>query len=1171
MATLTVGELVAYAQIDRRDFQTGTRDIAAGLRTMQTETSSSMASMESSVTRSLSEIEQSIRDGLDPAAAIADLDQLERELDASFDEMLAEADAFASDLEREIDEAFDRLDDDARQAGRRAGEELVDGLEDGLAEADQVARDSGREAGREFGDGVEDGGGGAGGGGRMAGIGANLIGGLKAGALGLALAAGAAIGAKLMQGLEGALDAESAKQKLFAQLGTTKAESEKLGKVAGKLYADAYGESMGDVTEALKSVVQQLDGMQGASEESLGAMGARAMDTAKILDENVTGVTRAVAQMLRNRLAPDAEYAFDLLVRGAQEGANKSEDLLDTFNEYSTQFRELGLSGADALGLISQGLKAGARDADTIADAIKEFAIRAKDGSDTSAAAFKTLGYDADTMFQVFAKGGPAAKAALGDVLMRIREMKDPVEQDAVAVGLFGTKAEDLQDALLALDPASAAEALGKVKGAAKEAGDTLNDTATVKLEAWKRGIEQNVVEFLGGSVLPKLEEFGTVMSRGFELSGVAEEVRGWAADLGGIWDGIVADVKEWVAANGETLGEWKEKFQEGFDSVSTVVTDVLTSIKEFWDEWGDEILTGLGWVVDNFLNVWNAFWGTFSGLFKLFKGLLTGDFEEIKAGLSKIWDSIWRYFEDTIDGYGEKVSELFGQSWEDIKSRAADSWEGIKKTVSTKINDLVTFVKDIPTKIKTGLGDLGKLLVQAGKDLINGLVAGIKAKALEPVNAVKSLGANILGAFKAAVDSHSPSKATEEIGEWTIDGFINGLLNKGKELLDTTYNTVKEVITSAKKATGTGNGPGGGGHPSTAMHEIGKLTVEGLLKGLRAKDADVKQVIDGLIAQVKDAFKNKPDVQDWLLHFVRGGNLELEGLALKRQEIVQRIADANEAAKKIAGDAKSWASITGLTKEEMETGDFSGSLKNRAQQIKDFARNIQELARKGLNKTTLQQIINAGVEQGGSLAEMLVGQDGSEIKAINKAQKQIDNMSKQLGKAGADAMFDTGKKAGDGYLRGLQEGLKELDGMMEKIVKALVKAIKKELKIKSPSQVFAEIGMDTMAGLVVGIQAGSGSVLDAMSSAAGSLVGHAEQALTGGKGGRMVAGAGGGDPTQVLGGSSAFSGARLPAGPAGVQVDMTGSTITVREEADLPKVVTALGAEFSLRAPVLN
>ena len=56
-------------------------------------------------------------------------------------------------------------------------------------------------------------------------------------------------------------------------------------------------------------------------------------------------VSPSAAQAIRTGIAEDAAGAFDLLVAGQQKGLNASGDLLETVNEYGTQFRKLGLRG----------------------------------------------------------------------------------------------------------------------------------------------------------------------------------------------------------------------------------------------------------------------------------------------------------------------------------------------------------------------------------------------------------------------------------------------------------------------------------------------------------------------------------------------------------------------------------------------------------------------------------------------------------------------------------------------------------------------------------------------------------------------------------------------------------------------------------------------------------
>jgi phage-related minor tail protein len=315
-------------------------------------------------------------------------------------------------------------------------------------------------------------------------------------------AAGAAAGGAFVAGITGAIQLDSARGKLQAQLGLTKEESKRIGGVAGKLYADAYGDSMESVQTAVTAVIQNMNGMKTASSAALQQTTARAMDVATVMDEEVGAVTRAVAQMMKTGLAANAQEAFDLITRGAQTGANKAQDLLDTFNEYGTQFRKLGLDGQTAMGLIQQGLQGGARDADIVADAFKEFSIRAIDGSKGTIDGFKALGLNADQMAAQIAAGGPKASAGLDMVLDRLRGVKDPVKQSALAVQLFGTQAEDLGAALFKLDPSTAVAALGKVTGAADDAGKALGSTAQARFTAFTRTLQQDVTSALGSTVI---------------------------------------------------------------------------------------------------------------------------------------------------------------------------------------------------------------------------------------------------------------------------------------------------------------------------------------------------------------------------------------------------------------------------------------------------------------------------------------------------------------------------------------------------------------------------------------------------------------------------------------------------------------------------------------------
>ncbi|WBQ03790.1 phage tail tape measure protein [Kribbella sp. CA-293567] len=333
---------------------------------------------------------------------------------------------------------------------------------------------------------------------------------------------GAAVaGAAIVGGLLSAMGSADVGAGLQASLGLSAADSGKFGEAAGLAYKQNYGESVAQIGDTIKAAFQSGLVATKDSKEAIAGVVAQVETYAKVSGEDAVSATRAVAQMIKTGIAKDATEAFDLLTRGQQLGINKSEDLLDTFNEYSTQFRKLGLDGPRALGLMNQAIQGGARDSDIAADAFKEFSIRAVDGSKLSADSFKAIGLDGKAMTATFAQGGPKAAEALSLVFDKLKAVKDPAAQSAAAVGLFGTQAEDLGDALFAMDPRTAAKGLGEVAGATERANKALGSTPTAQITAFTRNLKQGFVEVLGGQVLPALTkaagefktEFGPALS----------------------------------------------------------------------------------------------------------------------------------------------------------------------------------------------------------------------------------------------------------------------------------------------------------------------------------------------------------------------------------------------------------------------------------------------------------------------------------------------------------------------------------------------------------------------------------------------------------------------------------------------------------------------------------
>lgn len=360
-----------------------------------------------------------------------------------------------------------------------------------------------------------------------------------------AVAGAAAVTALAAAGAQFALEKSKADTLLAGQIGATGLQAKELGKATGRMYAAGWAESTADAANAIRATIQQKLVDPNAGAAVIQAMSTKTAAAAAIMQEDVGRVASAVANMLRNGMAKSADEAFDLLVAATQRGINKNEDLLDTLNEYSTQFRQLGINGATALGLLSQAMQAGARDSDTAADALKEFAIRAIDGSATSAKGFQLLGLDAKKMTAQIAQGGQAAAEGLSTVLARLRSMKDPVDQNAAAVALFGTKAEDLGKALFAMKPEDAFKDLTGEIGTAQGAMDRFiqsQSSAGSRLESiWKGSITALADRLLPWieKVLDKIEEWANNPQLQQWVAGLETEIDKMVAMAGPMLDAM--------------------------------------------------------------------------------------------------------------------------------------------------------------------------------------------------------------------------------------------------------------------------------------------------------------------------------------------------------------------------------------------------------------------------------------------------------------------------------------------------------------------------------------------------------------------------------------------------------------------------------------------------------
>ena len=380
------------------------------------------------------------------------------------------------------------------------------------------------------------------------------------------ITAGAAAAATATTGLLARLGDgfNQAVNQIGASTGATGKDLKQLGQIAQAVYSHNFGDSLEDVADGI-SVVRQTTQLMGKELQAATEAGFALRDT---FGYDLAESARTASSLMKN-FQIDAEKAYNIIAVGAQNGADQNGDLLDTLNEYSAQYAALGLSADQFVNGLISGAKAGVFSIDKVGDAVKEFNIRAKDGSKSTTDAFATLKLNAAKTMQAFASGGDTAQRAFFQVVRALESMQDPVAKNQTAVALFGTQYEDLEQTVLPV--------LASMEDSSKQAYDALGQINQVKyddlgsaMEGLKRTIE--------GALLPSASKItsGPLMDAMEALQDMAQKL---AKNIkAGKYDSFFAGIADGI--NG--VVKMLPKIGDGVQKLAPVVSKVAGGAVDF-------------------------------------------------------------------------------------------------------------------------------------------------------------------------------------------------------------------------------------------------------------------------------------------------------------------------------------------------------------------------------------------------------------------------------------------------------------------------------------------------------------------------------------------------------------------------------------------------------------
>lgn len=297
-----------------------------------------------------------------------------------------------------------------------------------------------------------------------------------------------------------ATEGDSALAMLEARTGATSSEMEGFEDVMYEVYNANYGESLGDVSEKLSTVIQMTDDLDNAS---LANVTKNAIALEDVFGFDIMESMRGVNSLM-DQFGITSDQAFNLIVQGAQKGLNQNDDLLDTINEYSVQFKNAGYSADDMFNMLANGVESGTWSVDKLGDAVKEFNIRMSDGSAKDAV--EALGFSWEKVSEDWSKGGDSAKEVFNMLVNELDGLETTTEGYNIGVGLLGTMYEDLgQEAVLALSNTEGA--INSASDAMAQMDSAAYDTLESSLSQLGRTVKAEVVQPIAEKLTPAIKD----------------------------------------------------------------------------------------------------------------------------------------------------------------------------------------------------------------------------------------------------------------------------------------------------------------------------------------------------------------------------------------------------------------------------------------------------------------------------------------------------------------------------------------------------------------------------------------------------------------------------------------------------------------------------------------
>lgn len=279
---------------------------------------------------------------------------------------------------------------------------------------------------------------------------------------------------------------------------------------------------------------------------------------------------------------------------------------------------------------------------------------------------------------------------------------------------------------------------------------------------AMVKGALVKLAAALGGVSLPAIAIIAVITAVALAFTNLWKNNEEFRNKITAIWDGIKAKFDEFGQGIVDRLNALGFEFED--------ITEVMKAV---WDGFCEVLAPIFEGVFQQISNILNEALDILTGLFDIFAGIFTGDWDMVWQGVQEVFGAVWDFVVATFENWISTFTSLadtvlgwFGTDWETV-------WTNVKTFFSDTWNAISSFFSGILTGIKTFFTDTWNAIVS----FFSGILSGIYSSVTGTMTEIHDTFTNI----------------------WdSITGFLSGAWKTIKNIVTVGIMAVKEIISAA-------------------------------------------------------------------------------------------------------------------------------------------------------------------------------------------------------------------------------------------------------------------------------------------------------------------------------------------------------------------------------------